>query len=158
MSNEIHKNLFKQIFAHTLETLANKLINTTNKEENQIIVKNINKNKNKLYEQQISEYVIQQSDWHIDLIDAIDLILNFIKNENENVNENDETLMSSDKDDGYEIIKILMHSDEYTKTTNQNQKIYNNKNIKWSFWQRSNKIIRKSRKSGWVLFYQRFWW
>ena len=50
------------MFAHTLETLANKLINTTNKEENQIIVKNINKNKNKLYEQQISEYVIQQSD------------------------------------------------------------------------------------------------
>ena len=38
--------------------------------------------------------------------------------------------MSSDKDDGYEIIKILMHSDEYTKTTNQNQKIYNNKKIK----------------------------
>ena len=50
------------MFAHTLETLANKLINTTNKGENQIIVKNINKNKNKLYEQQISEYVIQQSD------------------------------------------------------------------------------------------------
>ena len=158
MLKTIDEKLFEQIFSHTLETLANKLINTTNKEENQIIVKNINKNKNKLYEQQISECVIQPSDWHIDLIDAIDLILNFIKNENENVNENDETLMSSDKDDGYEIIKILMHSDEYTKTTNQNQKIYNNKNIKWSFWQRSNKIIRKSRKSGWVLFYQRFWW
>ena len=62
MSNEIDKKLFEQIFGHTLETLANKLINTTNKEENQIIVKNINKNKNKLYEQQISEYVIQQSD------------------------------------------------------------------------------------------------
>ena len=39
MSNEIDKKLFKQIFGHTLETLANKLINTTNKKENQIIVK-----------------------------------------------------------------------------------------------------------------------
>ena len=50
MSNIIDKKIFKQIFGHTLETLANKLINTTNKEENQIIVKNINKNKKKLYE------------------------------------------------------------------------------------------------------------
>ena len=52
MSNEIDKKLFKQIFGHTLETLANKLINTTNKEENQIIVYNINTNKDKLYEQE----------------------------------------------------------------------------------------------------------
>ena len=49
MSNEIDKKLFEQIFGHTLETLANKLINTTNKKENQIIVKNINKNKDKIY-------------------------------------------------------------------------------------------------------------
>ena len=34
MFNEIDKNLFKQIFGHTLETLAIKLINTKNKEEN----------------------------------------------------------------------------------------------------------------------------
>ena len=46
----IDKKLFKQIFGDTRETLANKLINTTNKKENQIIVKNINKNRNKLYE------------------------------------------------------------------------------------------------------------
>ena len=45
MSNDIDEKLFKQIFGHTLETLANKLINTTNKEENQIIVNIINKNK-----------------------------------------------------------------------------------------------------------------
>ena len=50
LSNIIDKNIFKRIFGHTFETLANKLINTTNKEENQIIVKNINKNKKKLYE------------------------------------------------------------------------------------------------------------
>ena len=47
LSNIIDKKLFKQIFGHTFETLANKLINTTNKEENQIIVRNINKNKKK---------------------------------------------------------------------------------------------------------------
>ena len=51
MSNEIDKKLFQQIFFHTLINLADKLINTTNKEENQIIVKNINKNKEKLYEE-----------------------------------------------------------------------------------------------------------
>ena len=66
MSNEIDKKLFKQIFGHTLETLANKLINTKNKEENQIIVKNINKNKEKLYEQNetdpFHDWVIQPSD------------------------------------------------------------------------------------------------
>ena len=48
MSNEIDEELFEHIFGHTLEKLANKLINTTNKEENQIIVKNINENKKKL--------------------------------------------------------------------------------------------------------------
>ena len=41
LSNEIDEDLFEQIFDHKFETLANKLINTTNKEENQIIVKNI---------------------------------------------------------------------------------------------------------------------
>ena len=44
LSNEIDKKLFEQIFGHTFETLANKLINTTDKEENQIIVNNIEKN------------------------------------------------------------------------------------------------------------------
>ena len=46
----IDKKLLEQIFSDTLIKLANKLINTTNKEENQIIVKNINKDRNKLYE------------------------------------------------------------------------------------------------------------
>ena len=50
MSNEIDEKLFEQIFGHKLLKLADKLINTTNKEENQIIVKNIEKNKDKLFE------------------------------------------------------------------------------------------------------------
>ena len=63
MSNEIDKKLFEQIFGHTLIKLANKLINTTNKEENQIIVKNIEKNKNKLFEMdEFHDWVIQPRD------------------------------------------------------------------------------------------------
>ena len=76
--NIIDKKLFEQIFGHKFETLANKLINTTNKEENQIIVNNINKNKEKLHEEDDSyNYVIQPSKRRIDLIDAIKLILDF---------------------------------------------------------------------------------
>ena len=63
MSNEIDKKLFEQIFGHTLIKLADKLINTTNKEENQIIVKNIEKNKNKLFEMdEFHDWVIQPRD------------------------------------------------------------------------------------------------
>ena len=40
MSNEIDEKLFETIFGHTLIKLADQLINTINKEENQIIVKN----------------------------------------------------------------------------------------------------------------------
>ena len=43
MSNDIDKKLFKQIFGHTLETLAIKLINTKKKEENQIILTRLTK-------------------------------------------------------------------------------------------------------------------
>ena len=48
MSNEIDDKLFEKIFGHTLIKLVDKLINTTNKEENQVIIKNINVNKKKL--------------------------------------------------------------------------------------------------------------
>ena len=48
MSNIIDKKLFKQIFGDTFEILANKLIQTTNKEENQIAINIINENKEKL--------------------------------------------------------------------------------------------------------------
>ena len=44
MSNDINEKLFEEIFGHTLIKLTDKLINTTNKEENQIIVDSIKKN------------------------------------------------------------------------------------------------------------------
>ena len=82
LSNIIDKKLFEQIFGHTLIKLADKLINTTNKEENQIIVKNINENNDKLFEMDnFNDWMIQPSHQHINLIDAIDLILDFNKNE-----------------------------------------------------------------------------
>ena len=84
MSNIIDKKLFEQIFGHAFETLANKLINTISKEENQIIVKNINEDKKKNYEECEtscgSDWVIQTSDQRIDLIDAVDLIIDFNEN------------------------------------------------------------------------------
>ena len=78
MSNEIDEKLFEQIFGHTLIKLADKLINTTDKEENQIIVKNIEKNKDKRFKQnEFYDWVIQPSDRRIYLIDSFNLILNF---------------------------------------------------------------------------------
>ena len=78
LSNIIDKKLFEQIFGHTLIKLADKLINTTNKEENKIIVNNINKNKDKLFKiDEFNDWVIQPSDRRINLKDAIDLILDF---------------------------------------------------------------------------------
>ena len=41
MSNDIDEKLFEKIFCHTLIKLADKLINTKDRKENQIIVKNI---------------------------------------------------------------------------------------------------------------------
>ena len=78
MPNDIDENLFEQIFGHTLIKLADKLINTTNKEENQIIVKNIEKNKDKLFEMdEFYDFLIQPSNRRINLKDIIDLILDF---------------------------------------------------------------------------------
>ena len=78
MSNIIDEKMFEQIFGHTFETLANKLTNTTSKEENQIIVNNIKKNKDKLNEEDDDpNYVIQPSDRRIDLIDTVNLTLDF---------------------------------------------------------------------------------
>ena len=65
------------MFGHTLIELTAKLINTTNKEQNQIIVDSIKKNKYKLYETDKSPtWLIQPNRQHINLLDTIDLILN----------------------------------------------------------------------------------
>ena len=78
MSNEIEEKLFKKIFGHTFETLANKLINTKSKEENQIIFKNVNKSKEKIYEiDRSSNFIVQSGDLRANLKYNLDLILDF---------------------------------------------------------------------------------
>ena len=78
ISNDIGQKLFEEVLGHTFVTLANKLINTTNKEENQIIIDDIKKNKDKLYEQgDFHNFVIQPGYKRVDLIDAAKLILEF---------------------------------------------------------------------------------
>ena len=84
MSNEIDKKLFEKIFSRTLIELVDKLINTKNKEKNQIIVKKINTNKIKLDEQGKTmpyDWVIQPSYRRTNLIEAINLALDFNKSE-----------------------------------------------------------------------------
>ena len=61
LTNNIYEKLFEQIFGHKFETLVNKLINTTNKEE-----------MDSFY-----NLLIQPSEWHVDLTDAINVILKF---------------------------------------------------------------------------------
>ena len=77
MSNDIDEKLFEKIFGHTLIKLADKLINTTDKEENQITVKNIWKNKDKLFkEEKIRPYnFVIQLQQCVDLKYIIDFIL-----------------------------------------------------------------------------------
>ena len=59
--NDVDEQLFEEIFGHKYVALADKLLNTTSKEENQIFINNIKKNGDKFYKQDdSSNYVIQQ--------------------------------------------------------------------------------------------------
>ena len=76
--NDVDDNLLKDIFGHTSVKLADKLINTTSKEENQIFINDIEKNKDKIYGQDdSSSYIIEPIYKRSDLINTIDVILNF---------------------------------------------------------------------------------
>ena len=76
--NDLDKQLFEKIFGHTFAALADKLINTTNKEENKIIIDDITKNRDKIYEQDdFSNFVIQLAYKGGDLLNAVKTIINF---------------------------------------------------------------------------------
>ena len=108
LSNEIEEKLFEKIFGHTLIKLADKLINTTNKKENQIIVKNILKSKDKIFgKYYFDDWVIESSNQGINLKDAIDLILVFNENKNE--------------DEAYENEYEYENEDDDNKTIDQNE-------------------------------------
>ena len=74
----INEKLLEQIFDHTFIKLANKLINTNNKEENQMIVNIIKENKETLFKKdKTHDYGIQLATQCVNLIHAIKLILDF---------------------------------------------------------------------------------
>ena len=68
LSNDTDEKLFEQIFGHKFETLANKPVNTTNKEENQIIVKNIEKNRKNLTRKKKRDLIIMWSNQVTDVL------------------------------------------------------------------------------------------
>ena len=74
LSNDIDKKLFEEIFGNTLIKLTDELINTTNKEKNQIIVGSVKKNKYKLSEMKdySNEWVIQPNSQRIILLEIIE--------------------------------------------------------------------------------------
>ena len=69
--------LFEKIFGYTFAALVDKLINTTSKEENQIIIDDIENNKNKIYEEyKLDESIFKQ---RRNLYDAVKVILEINK-------------------------------------------------------------------------------
>ena len=78
--NDVDDNLFKEIFGLTSVKLADKLINTTSKEENQMLVNDIEINRDKIFEQdKYSKPVIQPPHKRSDLLDTVKVILEFNK-------------------------------------------------------------------------------
>ena len=63
--NEIDEQFFENIFGHTFAASVDKLINTIDNEENQIIIENIENNRDKNFEQdEYSKFVIQPAHKH----------------------------------------------------------------------------------------------
>ena len=56
--NELHEQFFKEVFGHAFAELVEKLINTVDKEGNQIIFDDIENNREKIFEQKYSQFVI----------------------------------------------------------------------------------------------------
>ena len=76
--NDITDNSFEKIFGCKFATLVDKLINTTSKEENQMLINDIEKNKDKIFEEdEFSKFVIQQASKRRDLDDTVKIILEF---------------------------------------------------------------------------------
>ena len=76
--NDIDDNLFKEIFGFTSVKLADKLLNTTSKEENQNQNQNQNQTEIRIFEQdEFSKFVIKQTLKRSDLLDTVRVILRF---------------------------------------------------------------------------------
>ena len=78
--NDVDDNLFKEIFGHTSVKLADKLINITSKEENQMFINDIKINRDKTFKQdKHGKFVIQPTHKRGDLLDTVKVILKFNK-------------------------------------------------------------------------------
>ena len=77
--NDVDDNLFEEIFGLTSVKLADKLINTISKEENQMLVNDIEISRDKIFEQEeySSKFVVQPPYKRGDLLDAVKVILQF---------------------------------------------------------------------------------
>ena len=76
--NDVNNDLFKEIFGHTSVKLADKLINITSKEENQMFINDIEINRDKIFEQdKYGKFVIQPTHKRGDLLDTVKIILKF---------------------------------------------------------------------------------
>ena len=76
--NDADDNLFEEIFGHRSVKLADKLINTTSKEKNQMLINDIERNKDKIFEQdEYSKFVIQPAYKRGDLVNTVKIILKF---------------------------------------------------------------------------------
>ena len=77
-AHTFNDNLFKEIFGHTSGKLADKLINTTSKKENQMLINDIEINRDKIFEQdKYGKFVIQPTHKRGDLLDTVKIILKF---------------------------------------------------------------------------------
>ena len=77
--NDFDDNLFTEIFGFTSVELADKLINTTSKEDNQMLIDHIEIKRDKIYEQVNGQYVIQPPHKRTHLLDTVKVILDFNK-------------------------------------------------------------------------------
>ena len=74
--SDLDEQLFEKTFGYTFAALVDKLINTTSKEEYQIIIDDIENNRGKIFEQdEYSKFVIQPAYRRGDLKNAIEIIL-----------------------------------------------------------------------------------
>ena len=75
---DLDEKLFEKTFCHTSVELADKLMNTTSKEENQMLVNDIKINRDKIFKQdELSKFVINQPHKRADLLNAVKAILEF---------------------------------------------------------------------------------
>ena len=78
--NDVDDNLFTEISGFTFVKLADKLINSTSKEDNQIIIDHIEIKRDKICEEdKYNQFLIQPAHKRNDLFDTIKVLLDFNK-------------------------------------------------------------------------------